>query len=57
MKFDSKNQRGLIKVTNKSLDKLRASLSIISQIEGQDVIIQTLGASGTIKKAIEYIAG
>ena len=55
MKFN--DQRGLIKVTHRNLDKLRASLSIISQIEGQDVIVQTLGASGTLKKAETYIAG
>ncbi len=55
-KYDSANQRGLIRVNNKSLDKLRASLALIQQVGGQDVIVRSVGTSGIIKKAInKYI--
>ncbi len=57
-KFNKKNQRGLIRVNHRSLDRLRATITLIRQVEGQDVIFRSVGASGIIKKAEEkYIAG
>lgn len=50
-KYDEKKQRGLIKVTHKAGDALRASLNFITKIEDQDVIVRSLGASGIMKKA------
>ncbi|HII72530.1 TPA: hypothetical protein HA265_07275 [Candidatus Woesearchaeota archaeon] len=57
-KYSLQRQRGLIKVNHKSLDRLRATLAMISQIEGQDVVVRSIGASGIIGKAEDkYIAG
>ncbi|MFC1722707.1 Rpp14/Pop5 family protein [Nanoarchaeota archaeon] len=57
-KFNTSNQRGLIRVSHKSLDRLRATLALVQQIEGQEVIVRSIGASGILKKADDrYIAG
>ncbi|MFH1063495.1 MAG: Rpp14/Pop5 family protein [Candidatus Woesearchaeota archaeon] len=50
-KYNAEKQKGLIRVNNKSLDKLRATLALIDQIDGQNVIVRSVGASGIIKKA------
>jgi len=56
-KYDQKTQRGLIRVDNKSLDKLRATLSLVEQINKQNAIVRSVGASGILKKAeANYIA-
>ncbi|NQU79588.1 hypothetical protein HQ545_07500 [Candidatus Woesearchaeota archaeon] len=52
--FDTTTKKGLIRVGNKSLDRLRASLSLITNVGGQDVIFRSMGASGMIKKAISH---
>ena len=49
MKYN--NQRGLIKVSHKYTKKVRASISLMQQIKGTDVIVRSIGLSGTIKKA------
>jgi ribonuclease P/MRP protein subunit POP5 len=46
-------QRGLIRVGNKHVDELKASLAFIEKIENQEVIIKTIGVSGIIEKAKE----
>ncbi|MBW2964822.1 hypothetical protein KY363_05155 [Candidatus Woesearchaeota archaeon] len=57
-KFDAQRQRGLIRVNNRSLDRLRATLALVQKIDNQDVIVRSVGASGIIKKAFNnYIAG
>jgi ribonuclease P/MRP protein subunit POP5 len=49
--FDGK--RGIIKVSLKGLEKARAALATVTSIKGQRAAIRILGASGTIKAAIE----
>ena len=57
-KYNEKIQRGLIRVSHKSLDKLRATLAMITMADNQEVIVRSVGASGMIGKAEkEYIAG
>ena len=57
-KYDQEQQRGLIRVNNKSLDKLKATLALVDQIDSQNVIIKSRGVSGILKKAQnKYIAG
>jgi len=57
-KYNKERQRGLIRVNNKSLDKLRATLALIEQIDNQQVIMRSRGASGILKKAEgKYLAG
>ncbi len=56
-KYDAERQRGLIKVNHKYLDKLRASLCFIDSIDNNEAIVQSVGASGVLKKAFDnYIA-
>ncbi|MFH1053334.1 MAG: Rpp14/Pop5 family protein [Candidatus Woesearchaeota archaeon] len=50
-KYDAKNQRGLIRVNNKEVDSLKSALIMIKEIQGQDVIIRSVGVSGILKKA------
>jgi RNase P/RNase MRP subunit POP5 len=57
-KYDKEKQRGLIKVNNKSLDKLRATMALVEQMDNQNIIVKSLGASGILRKAEgKYIAG
>ena len=56
-KYDQQNQRGVIRVNNKNLNKLRATLALIGQIDNTDVIVRSVGASGMLNKAEQYIAG
>ena len=56
-KYNKETQRGLVRVNNKSLDKVRATLALIEQIDSQNVIVKSKGASGVMKKAAHYIAG
>ncbi|MBR9691827.1 ribonuclease P protein component 2 [Candidatus Woesearchaeota archaeon] len=46
-------QKGIIRVGNKHVDELKASLSLIKKINNKDVILKTTGVSGIIKKAKE----
>ncbi len=56
-KYNSKTQRGIIKVSNKHVNNLKASLALIKQIEGNDVIVRSMTVSGMLKKASKYLAG
>ena len=46
-------QKGIIKVNNKYVDKLRVSMALVNEIEQQKVIVRSVGVSGTLKKARE----
>ncbi len=50
-KYNSNSQRGLLKVSHRSLDSSRASLAMVTEIESQPVVVRSLGASGILKKA------
>ncbi|RLE38858.1 hypothetical protein DRJ17_02785 [Candidatus Woesearchaeota archaeon] len=47
------NNRGLIRVGHKHVDRLKAALIFITKIKNQNVIVRSLGVSGVIKKAKE----
>jgi len=49
--FNQKLQKGIVRVNNKHLDNLRASLLFVEKINENDVIIKSVGASGVLKKA------
>jgi ribonuclease P/MRP protein subunit POP5 len=56
-KWNEVKQRGLVRVNNKYTDHIRASLALIKDINGQKVIVRSLGVSGILKKAYNnYIA-
>ena len=51
-KWDSNKNKGIIKVNNKHVDALRASLMLVDRISNEDVIIRSIGLSGILKKAV-----
>jgi RNase P/RNase MRP subunit POP5 len=55
-KYNPTTKKGLIKVNNAYIEKARASLVLVRRIDEKEVIMQSLGASGMIHKAEEYIS-
>ena len=49
--WNANMQRGIMRVNNKHVDDLKASLIFVKNIEGNDVVIKSVGASGILKKA------
>ena len=49
-KFNQKLQRGIIRVNNKHMENLKASLIFVKNINGKNVIVNSVGASGILKK-------
>lgn len=52
-KWDPELQRGIIKVSHKHVDGLRASLAVANKIGNESAIFRSLGVSGILKKAEE----
>ena len=52
-KWNPKLQRTVIRVNNKHVDKLKMALSLIRNIDKQNVIIKSVGVSGILKKACD----
>ena len=50
-KWNQEKQQGIIKVSRKSIDDVRASLIFANKINNHDVIIKSIGVSGILKKA------
>jgi len=50
-KFNQESQKGLVKVSHKYVDHLRASLALIKDINEEEVIVRSIGVSGILKKA------
>ncbi|MBU4266488.1 MAG: hypothetical protein L6243_04090 [Candidatus Altiarchaeales archaeon] len=53
MDWDAKTKKGILKVTHKTVDEVRASMALVKEINRQSCIIRVLGVSGTVKKARE----
>ena len=47
------NNRGIIRFMYKKKQPVKAVLALLTEIDGTDIIVRTLGVSGTIKKAKE----
>lgn len=47
--------KGILRVSHTSLNKIRAALIFIKTIENQQVIVKSIGASGMLNKANDYI--
>lgn len=47
--------KGMIKVSNKFVDHVKTALIMISKIDGKEVIVRSVGVSGTINKANVYL--
>ena len=50
-KWNPNTQRGIIKVSHKHVDDVKAALMFADKIEDKDVIFRSLGVSGILKKA------
>ncbi|MBS3100919.1 hypothetical protein J4204_02200 [Candidatus Woesearchaeota archaeon] len=50
-KWDSKLQRGIIKVSHRHVDALKASLVFADKIHSNEAIFRSLGVSGILRKA------
>ena len=50
-KWDPKLQRGIIKVSHKHVDAVKAALTFANKIEDADVIFRSIGVSGILRKA------
>lgn len=58
IKYDDKTLKGVMRVNNKEVDKLKTSLAIISSLKDSEVIVRSIGVSGILKKAKnKYMAG
>ena len=55
-KYNEKTQRGIIKVSNKYVNELKASLSLIKEIDKKQVIVRSIIVSGMMNKAAKYTA-
>jgi len=53
--YDKKKQKGIIRVTNNYVDKLKSVLMMITNIEGQNIMIKSVYVSGIINKAKRVI--
>ncbi len=53
--WDENKNRGIIKVTHKSVDDIKTSIALIKEINGVRVIPQVIGVSGTLKNARRYL--
>ncbi len=51
--FNPAKQRGMARVNHKKTDEFKASLVMIKQIDGKDVIVRSVGASGMLRKTKE----
>jgi len=50
-KWNPKKQKGIIKVNNNYLDKLKTALALIKSFKRQQIIVKSVGVSGMINKA------
>ena len=50
-KWNANLQRGIMRVNNKHVDNLKASLIFVKNINGKDAIVKSVGASGILRKA------
>ena len=48
--------KGILRVSHTSLNKVRAALIFIKNIDSQKVMVKSIGASGMLNKANDYIA-
>tara|TARA_Y100000310_G_scaffold345407_1_gene464642 strand:+ start:2477 stop:2824 length:348 start_codon:yes stop_codon:yes gene_type:complete len=49
--FNFKEQKGIIRVNNKNVDALKASLVMVKEVDGGEAIVRSIGVSGILNKA------
>ncbi len=55
IKFDNKQKKGIIRVNHTALDYVRSTFVLIDEVHNIPVAINTVGVSGILKKAKEYL--
>lgn len=50
-KWDEKKQKGILKINNRYIDKIKAVFTMITNIEREKIIIRSIGLSGILNKA------
>jgi len=55
-KWDEKMKKGIIKINHRYVNALEASLTMVAKINGEQVMIRSLGTSGSLNRAEKYIA-
>ena len=50
---DDELQRGIIRVNRKNVTDLKAAITLVKEIEGEEAITRSIGVSGMMKKAEE----
>lgn len=50
-KWDKERQRGIVKVSHRHVDAIKAALALASKVDDKEVIFRSLGVSGILKKA------
>lgn len=51
IEFDNRTGRGILKINNQYVDKVKAIMMFIDEIESQPIIMKSVGISGMINKA------
>ena len=54
---DWDNNKGVLKVSHKHTDIAKAAMALVKQINGNNVIIRSIGISGILKKSRNKIGG
>ena len=49
------NNKGIIRIGHKYVDDVKASLALIKKMDNTDVIVKSLGVSGILNKAEDYL--
>ena len=49
--WNADTQRGIMRVNNKHVEDLKASLVFAGSVDGKEAIVRSIGASGILKKA------
>jgi RNase P/RNase MRP subunit POP5 len=55
IKYDARTQTGVLKVNHNYVDKLKAVLMLVKEINKQSMIIRTIGVSGILKKTTRFV--
>jgi len=53
MDWDGRKKKGILKVTHKSVDEVRASMALIKEIGRKPCTLKVIGVSGTVKAVRE----
>ncbi|MBI4139403.1 hypothetical protein HY483_00395 [Candidatus Woesearchaeota archaeon] len=53
--YDESSQRGVVRVSHTAQDLVKASMVLVSNVDGERVIMKSLGSSGILAKAKVFV--